>query len=127
MSSLTLPSLETGSDIGQWIDSGPIPPGFTRPILSLSPPHPTDRAEAYPSIELKAAALFSSLALAQNHALFDGNKRLSLYLTFAFLRINGVRVTFTDDEAFGLVLAVAQNRLDLDEIAAALGEHSEHR
>ena len=77
--------------------------------------------EAYEALELKAAALFSSLA--QNPPLFDGNKRLSLYLTFAFLRINGHRVTFTNDEAFDLVLAVAQSRLELAEIASALASH----
>lgn len=78
--------------------------------------------EAYPDLEHKAAALFSSLA--QNHPLFDGNKRLSMILTFAFLRINGLRVTYSDDEAFNLVLAVAQSRLDLDEIADSLRAHS---
>lgn len=79
--------------------------------------------DAYATIELKAAALFSSLA--QNHPLFDGNKRLSLYLTFAFLRINGLKVTFTNDEAFDLVLGVAQSQLDLEEIAAQITAHIE--
>lgn len=74
--------------------------------------------DAYPSLELKAAALISSLA--QNHPLVDGNKRLSLYLTFAFLRLNGRRVTFTNDEAFDVVLAVAQSRIDLEAIAEGL-------
>lgn len=77
--------------------------------------------DAYATLELKAAALFSSLA--QNHPLFDGNKRLSLYLTFAFLRINGFRVAFTNDEAFDLVLGVAQSTLSLEEIATQLREH----
>lgn len=71
--------------------------------------------DAYPTIELKAAALFASVA--QNHALVDGNKRLSLYLTFAFLRINGHRVTFSNDEAFDLVLRVAQSAVEIDELA----------
>lgn len=78
---------------------------------------------AYPTIERKAAALFSSLA--QNHALVDGNKRLSLYLTFAFLRINNVRVTFTNDEAFDLVLAVAQRHIEIDELADVIARHVE--
>ena len=77
--------------------------------------------DAYPSLELKAAALLSSLA--QNHPLFDGNKRLSLVLTFTFLRLNGLRVTFSNDEAFDLVLAVAQSRLGLIEIAQAITQH----
>ena len=73
-------------------------------------------AGAYPSIEEKAAALMSSLA--QNHALFDGNKRTALILTFTFIRLNGFTVTFTNDEAFDLVLDVAQSRLSIAEIAA---------
>jgi death-on-curing protein len=77
--------------------------------------------DAYPALEVKAAALFSSLA--QSHPLSDGDKRLSLYLTFAFLRINGWGVTFTNDEAFDLVLHVAQAALELDEIADTLRTH----
>lgn len=77
--------------------------------------------DAYPTIELKAAALCSSVA--RNHALLDGNKRFSWYLTLAFLRINGYRVVMSNDEAFDLVLAVAQGALELDEIAAQFAAH----
>ena len=77
--------------------------------------------DAYPTIELKAAALFASVA--QNHALVDGNKRLSLYLTFAFLRINGPRGTFSNDEAFDLVLRVAQSAVEIDELAEIIRSH----
>jgi death-on-curing protein len=48
---------------------------------------------------------------------------LSLYLTFAFIRINGFDITFTNDEAFDLVLAVAQSRLELAEIAETFRTH----
>ncbi|OJU39020.1 MAG: death-on-curing protein [Microbacterium sp. 69-10] len=74
--------------------------------------------DAYPSIEQKAAALLSSLS--QNHALFDGNKRLSLLLTFIFLELNDLELSFTDDEAFDLVLAAAQSRLTVDELAVVV-------
>jgi death-on-curing protein len=74
--------------------------------------------DAYPSIEQKAAALLSSLS--QNHALFDGNKRLSLLLTFILLELNGFELMFTDDEAFELVLAAAQNKRTVDELAAMI-------
>ena len=77
--------------------------------------------DAYPTLELKAAALFSSLA--QNHPPFDGNKRLSWLLTLAFLRLNGCRVVMTTDDAFTLVLAVAEGQKKLDEIAAVLAAH----
>lgn len=78
-------------------------------------------ADAYPTFEEKAAALISSVA--QNHALFDGNKRMSLYLTFIFIELNGYEMTFTNEEAFDLVLDVAQSRLDLKEIAHVIAAH----
>jgi death-on-curing protein len=74
--------------------------------------------DAYPTIELKAAALLHSLCM--NHALVDGNKRLSLLATGAFLRLNGRSFRMTQDQAFDLVMAVAEGRLDVPEIAAAL-------
>ena len=76
--------------------------------------------DAYPTLELKAAALMSSIA--RNHALFDGNKRLSWVLTIAFLNINGWDLHMTLDEKFHLVLAVAQGDLELEEIASTLSE-----
>jgi death-on-curing protein len=67
-------------------------------------------ADAYPSIHEKAAALLHSLA--RNHALVDGNKRLSLAGAIAFLGVNGVRLTLSNDEAYDLVMHVASGRLD---------------
>ncbi|MCI4659069.1 type II toxin-antitoxin system death-on-curing family toxin [Cryobacterium zhongshanensis] len=77
--------------------------------------------DAYATLELKAAALMSSLA--QNHPLFDGNKRLSWILTLAFLRLNGFRVVMSTDDAFHFVISVAQSELDLDGIATMLARH----
>ena len=77
--------------------------------------------DAYATLELKAAALLSSVA--RNHALIDGNKRFSWYLTLAFVRLNGYRIVMSNDDAFDLVLAVAQGSLELDEIAATFARH----
>ena len=77
--------------------------------------------DAYASLELKAAALMTSIA--RNHALFDGNKRFSWYMTLAFLGLNGFRVVMTNDEAFDLVLVVAQGSLELEELAGVLTRH----
>ena len=65
-------------------------------------------SDAYPSLEEKAAALLHSLA--RNHALVDGNKRLALAGTIAFLGINGMRLTLTNDAAYELVMTVAAGR-----------------
>jgi death-on-curing protein len=77
--------------------------------------------DAYPTLELKAAALLTSVA--RNHAMIDGNKRFSWYLALAFLRINGYRVVMSNDQAFDLALAVAQGQLELEQIARTLGDH----
>lgn len=66
--------------------------------------------DAYPALTDKAAALLHSVA--RNHALVDGNKRLALASTIAFLGMNGYRLTFTNDEAYELVMAVASGKLD---------------
>jgi death-on-curing protein len=77
--------------------------------------------DAYPRLELKAAALLNSLA--RNHALMDGNKRTAWVLTVAFLNLNGADIDMAQDEKFDLVLGVAQGKLELEETARILGAH----
>ena len=82
--------------------------------------------DAYPGLDEKAAALLHSLA--RNHALVDGNKRLALAGTIAFYGINGRRLTLTNDQAYDLIMAVAEGRLDtVTEIAARIGPATEPR
>ena len=77
--------------------------------------------DAYDSLELKAAALMSSLA--RNHQLFNGNKRTSWVLTVAFLNLNGWDLEMSQDEKFDLILAVATGSIELDELAAVFASH----
>lgn len=74
------------------------------------PPATAFGADAYESLEAKAAALLHSLA--RNHALVDGNERLALAATIAFLGLNGYRLTLTNDQAYTLVMDIASGRLD---------------
>ncbi len=74
--------------------------------------------DAYPSIDLKAAALLHSIG--RNHALVDGNKRLAWLATSVFLDLNGRRPGLTDDEAFTLVMDVAEGAVGVEEIADRL-------
>jgi len=79
--------------------------------------------DAYAGIHEKAAALVHSLA--RNHALIDGNKRLALAATLAYYGMNGMRLTFTNDEAYDFVINVATGQLDdVAIIAAQLEAHS---
>ena len=79
-------------------------------------------ADAYPSIEEKAAALLHSLA--RNDALVDGNMRLALAATIAFLGINDRQLTFSNEQAYDLVIAIAIGKLDdVPTIASLLAPH----
>jgi death on curing protein len=83
-------------------------------------------AEAYPELDAKAGALLHSLA--RNHALIDGNKRLALAATIAFYGVNGRRLTLTNNEAYELIMNVAEGKLDsVDDIAAVLTTATEPR
>lgn len=66
--------------------------------------------DAYATVSEKAAALLHSLA--RNHALVDGDKRLALAATIAFLGVNGHRLALSNDEAYDLVVGVASGELD---------------
>ena len=56
------------------------------------------RSGYYSDLIQEAAALWESLS--QNHAFVDGNKRVAVTVTAAFLRVNGYRLKFDDAEAF---------------------------
>ena len=92
-------------------------------LLEAAAARPTASAfgqDAYPDLDTKAAALLHSLA--RNHSLVDGNKRLALAGVIAFYGVNGRRLTLTNDQAYELVMAVADGRLDaVGDIAATLG------
>ena len=76
---------------------------------------------AYPSLELKAAALTESLA--RNHPFFDGNKRSAWLGLNYFLELNGFEIVSTESDAFDYIIAVATGQLDLDASAAWIESH----
>jgi death-on-curing protein len=91
-------------------DLGMLESAAARPFASAFGEH------AYPDLPTKSAALLHSIV--KNHALVDGNKRLALAATAAFLGINGLRLTWTNDEAFDFIIAVAAGELsDVIDIA----------
>ncbi|XAS75187.1 type II toxin-antitoxin system death-on-curing family toxin [Dermatophilaceae bacterium Sec6.4] len=108
-----------GSDVGVR-DHGLLQSALARPQATVF------GSDAYPELEEKAAALLHSLA--RNHAVVDGNKRLALAATIAFLGINGRRLTSTNDEAYELVMSIAAGELDeVAGIAARISAGSQPR
>src|SRR5438309_2521080 len=56
----------------------------------------------YNDLIQEAAALWESLS--QNHPFIDGNKRVAMTVTAAFLKVNGYRLEFDDVEAGQFVI-----------------------
>lgn len=101
------------------LDTGPIRDLGLLDAAVARPRSSSFGTDAYSSVALKAAALLHSLV--RNHALVDGNKRLGWLAAVVMLDVNGYVVRLGDDDAFDLVMGVAEGRLDVDEIAERLG------
>lgn len=99
-------------DVGPIRDLGLLDSAINRPRSSAF------AQDFYPTLRLKAAALFQSLV--RNHALVDGNKRLAWFATVVFCDLNDAALTLGDDEAFQLVWDVASSDVDLESIAERL-------
>lgn len=69
--------------------------------------------------EQGAAYLFH---LVQNHPFVDGYKRVGLAAMDTFMRINGYSLEMDDEEAYGMVMAVAAGELDEEELSELLKE-----
>lgn len=75
--------------------------------------------DAYPTIDEKAAALLE--AVARNHALVDGNKRLAWAATVVFYDLIGFDLDPpTVHQAVELVIAVATGQVDLPRLTERL-------
>jgi death-on-curing protein len=76
---------------------------------------------AYPTVDLKGAALMESLA--KNQPLFDGNKRSAWLGLNYFLELNNWEIVATEEEAFTYILDVATSVIDLSQSAAWIEAH----
>ena len=77
--------------------------------------------DAYPTLELKAAAMVHSII--KNHAMVDGNKRTSWFMLSSFLYINGYFIEMTADEGMEFTLGIATDKLTLDQAASMIRDH----
>lgn len=96
-------------------DLGLVQSALSRPETSLF------GEPAYPSIDLKGAALMESLA--RNHPFFDGNKRSAWFGLNYFLELNGWEIDALEDDSFDYILGVATGELTLSESAAWIAAH----
>lgn len=80
----------------------------------------------YSDIIQEAAALWESLS--QNHPFVDGNKRVAVTVTAAFLRVNRYRLEFDDIEAFHFLIGLYETgRLRFEQLETWLRQHAVRR
>lgn len=96
-------------DVGPVRDLGLLDSAIYRPQASVF------GRDAYPDLDTKAAVLLESLV--SNHPLFDGNKRLGWLSVVVFYGLNGIDLEAPDDEAYDLVIAVADGTITHREVA----------
>lgn len=78
--------------------------------------------ELYPSVSRKAARL--CYGLIENHAFYDGNKRIGVYVMLVFLELNGLVVDCVDEELVDLGLGVASGAMEDEDIFLWILDHT---
>lgn len=80
-----------------------------------------DNADAYPSLQQKAARL--CFGLVKNHPFVDGNKRIGAHAMLVFLAVNGVELTYTQTELSDIILQVAASEKEYPDLLDWLIRH----
>lgn len=89
---------------------------------ALSQPQATFFGELlHLTIHEQAAAYLYHIA--KNHPFLDGNKRTAYGAMEAFLRLNGYNLDISDEEAYNMVMQVAQSEMTKEALSSLLEEH----
>lgn len=91
---------------------------------ALSTPFQTfENTDVYPSIQQKAARL--AYGLVMNHAFIDGNKRIGAHIMLVFLALNGIELSYTQEELSAVILDVASGEKSSEQLVKWISEHQQ--
>lgn len=82
-----------------------------------------DDKELFPTKEEKGAKLGYSLV--GNHAFVDGNKRIGIMVMLSFLEINGIHLSYTDNELIELGMGLASDKISYEDLLSWIKTHKE--
>ena len=77
--------------------------------------------DLYPTVPEKAARL--GYGLASNHAFLDGNKRIGAHVMLVFLALNGIELSYTQQELIDIIFAVAADRANNTDLLQWIIQH----
>lgn len=105
---------ETGGVAGLR-DEGLLDSALNAPFQSFG------ETEPYPSIQQKGVRL--GFGLIKNHAFVDGNKRIGAHAMLMFLSLNGIELSYTQEELSDVILSVASDKITFEELLEWVIEH----
>lgn len=105
---------ESGGETGVR-DKGALESAINSPFQTF------DGNDIYPGIIKKASRL--SYNLIMNHPFVDGNKRIGVHSLLVFLDINGIELSYEDDDLIFLILDVASGKKNAENIESWIREH----
>ena len=79
--------------------------------------------EAYPSVEEKSARLM--YALTNNHAFVDGNKRIGTLVMLVTLKLNNIKLVYTQEELVTISISVADGTKGYEDILDFINTHKQ--
>ncbi len=89
---------------------------------ALSQPQATFFGELlHPTIHEQAAAYLYHIA--KNHPFLDGNKRTAYGAMETFLRLNGYNLDLSNEQAYNMVMQVAQGEMSKEALSSLLEQH----
>lgn len=80
-----------------------------------------DKKDLFPTIQQKASRL--GYGIIKNHAFVDGNKRIGTHTMLVFLALNGIELSYTQEELYTIVLDIADGKLELDDLTKWIIKH----
>lgn len=79
--------------------------------------------DIFPSLQQKGARL--GYGLICNHAFVDGNKRIGAHIMLLFLSLNGIELTYTQEELSDMVMDVAASKLRFEDVVEWIIKHQD--
>ena len=87
----------------------------------LSPMQTYNSVELFPSLIDKAVRL--ACGLTQNHPFIDGNKRIGAHAMLVTLKLNGISLSYTQQELFSVFLELASGEIAYEELKVWVQSH----
>lgn len=89
---------------------------------SLNAPLQTfDDEELFPTLTSKAARL--AYGIISNHPFVDGNKRIGTHIMLLFLAVNGIELSYSDNDLINVIMKVASGDLKHRDLENWIMEH----